>query len=184
MRLRTALSLDRTLAAFRSAARVAVGCAALAGLAGAAPALAQLGSKPALNLATAKQLAVAAQSEATKNGWTVVIALVDDGGHLLYLERMDQTQHGSVEVATAKAQTAVAFKRPTKALEDAVSGGRNVLLRLPATPIEGGLPLSASGVIVGAIGVSGATSQQDGVVAQAAVDALAALLAQGSAGGK
>jgi glc operon protein GlcG len=158
--------------------RTALVCTAFAAMLYTPAAMAQLIVKQTLNLATAKQLAAAAEAEATKNGWNVVIALVDDGGHLLYLQRMDETQHGSIEVATAKAQTAVAFKRPTKALEEAVTGGRNVLLRLPATPIEGGLPLAVDGKIVGAIGVSGVTSQQDGVVAQAAVSALPGLLAK------
>jgi uncharacterized protein GlcG (DUF336 family) len=136
-----------------------------------------LATKSALNLGVAKQVAAAAEAAARKNNWTVVIAVVDDGGHLVYLQRMDETQYGSVEVATQKAQTAMAFKRPTKALEDAVTGGRTNLLGLPATPVEGGVPLlGADGKIIGAIGVSGVTSEQDGIVAKAGAEALAALV--------
>jgi glc operon protein GlcG len=129
---------------------------------------AELSTKKALNLTVAKQIAAAAEAEAVKNKWNVVIAIVDDGGHLVYLQRMDETQIGSVQVAQEKARTAVFFKRPSKALEDAVAGGRNAVLRLPgALPIEGGLPLTADGKVIGAIGVSGVTSQQDGQIAAA-----------------
>lgn len=129
---------------------------------------AQLATKKALTLEAAKQIAAAAEAEAKKNNWTMVIAVVDDGGHLIYLERMDGTQIGSVEVAQEKAMTAVRFKRPTKSLEDNVASGRQVMLKLPgATPIEGGLPIMNSSEILGAIGVSGGTSPQDGQVAAA-----------------
>jgi len=136
----------------------------------------KLSVKKALNLAIAKQIAGAAEAEARKNNWNVVIAIVDDGGHLIYLQRLDDTQYASVEVATRKAQTAIGFKRPTKAVEDAVAAGRTGMLNLPLIPLEGGLPLTADGKIIGAIGVSGVTSQQDGVVAQAGAEALAKLL--------
>jgi uncharacterized protein GlcG (DUF336 family) len=129
---------------------------------------AQLATKKALTLEAAKQIAAAAEAEARKNNWTMVISVVDDGGHLIYLERMDGTQIGSVEVSQEKAATAVRFKRPTKALEDTVAGGRQVMLKLPgATPIEGGLPIMAGSELIGAIGVSGGTSPQDGQVAAA-----------------
>jgi glc operon protein GlcG len=131
-----------------------------------------LGVKHVLNLDVAKKLAAAAEAEAVKNKWNVVIALVDDGGHLVYLQRMDDTQYGSVDVATRKALTAIAFKRPSKVFEDAVASGRTGVLNLPVMPLEGGLPLTVDGKIIGAIGVSGVTSQQDGVIAKAAVDAL------------
>jgi uncharacterized protein GlcG (DUF336 family) len=135
---------------------------------------AQLATRRALTLEAAKQIAAAAEAEAAKNKWNVVIAIVDEGGHLIYLQRMDETQVGSVQVAQEKARTAVFFKRPSKALEDAVAGGRNAVLRLPgALPIEGGLPLTAEGKVIGAIGVSGVTSQQDGQIAAAGVAALA-----------
>jgi len=135
---------------------------------------AQLATKKALTLEAAKQIAAAAEAEARKNNWTMVISVVDDGGHLIYLERMDGTQIGSVEVSQEKAATAVRFKRLTKALEDTVAGGRQVMLRLPgATPIEGGLPIMAGSELIGAIGVSGGTSPQDGQVAAAGLTAAA-----------
>jgi len=128
-------------------------------LAGALPA-ADLATKKALTLEVAKQIAAAAEGEAAKNKWNVVIAIVDDGGHLVYLQRMDETQIGSVVVAQEKARTAVSFKRASKVFEDGVAGGRNAILGLPgALPIEGGLPIAADGRIIGAIGVSGVTSQ-------------------------
>lgn len=131
--------------------------------------------KKALNLEAAKQIAAAAEAEAKKNGWDVVITVVDEGGHLIYLQRMDGAQYASVTVATQKAQTAIGFKRPSKAFEDAIAGGRSALLGLPIIPLEGGLPLVADGKMIGAIGVSGVTSQQDGVVAKAGADAFARL---------
>jgi glc operon protein GlcG len=141
----------------------------------AAIASAQLMDKKGLTLEAAKKVAAAAEEEALKNKWTVVIAIVDDGGALVYLQRLDETQIGSIEVAIQKAKTAVSFKRPTKALEDAViTGGRTVVLSLPgALPIEGGLPLIVDGKVIGAIGVSGVTAAQDGQIAKAGVDALA-----------
>lgn len=136
---------------------------------------AKLVTKQVLSLDVAKKLAAAAEAEARRNNWNVVIAFVDDGGHLVYLQRMDDAQHGSVDVATRKAQTAIAFKRPTKVFEDAVASGRTGVLSLPALPLEGGLPLIVNGKMIGAIGVSGVTSQQDGMIAKAAVDSLAKL---------
>ena len=143
----------------------------------ASSAWAQLTPKKALNLDVAKQIAAAAEKEAAANKWTMVIAILDDGGHLIYLERMDETQIGSVQVAQDKAASAVSFKRPTKAFEDMVAGGRTAILKLPgAIPVEGGVPLMADGKIIGAIGCSGGTSAQDGQVAKAGVDALAKIL--------
>jgi glc operon protein GlcG len=135
---------------------------------------AQLMDKKGLTLEAAKKVAAAAEEEAVKNKWTVVIAIVDEGGNLVYLQRLDETQIGSIEVAIQKAKTAVSFKRPTKALEDAViTGGRTVVLSLPGVvPIEGGLPLVVDGKVLGAVGVSGVTAQQDGQIAKAGVDAL------------
>jgi glc operon protein GlcG len=128
-----------------------------------------------ISLPEAKKALAAAQAEAAKNNWNVVVAIVDAGGHLVALERMDTTQYGSVEVAQEKAKTAVAFRRSTKMFQDAVAGGGEGLrmLKLPgALPIEGGLPLVVGGKIVGAIGVSGVTSAQDGQIAAAGVAAL------------
>jgi glc operon protein GlcG len=126
-------------------------------------------------LAEAKRVLAAAQAEATKNKWNVAIAIVDNGGHLVAFERMDTTQFGSVDVALEKARTSVAFRRPTKAFQDTIAAGGEGLrtLRLPgATPIEGGLPLVIGGKIVGAIGVSGVMSSQDGQIAAAGVTVL------------
>jgi len=128
-----------------------------------------------INLETAKKIAAPAIAEARKNNWTMAVAIADTGGNLVYFEKMDGTQAGSVRVAVGKARSAVLFKRPTKALQDTVAAGGEGLrmLRLEgAVPIEGGLPLLMDGKIVGAIGVSGGTSQQDGVVAKAGADTL------------
>jgi uncharacterized protein GlcG (DUF336 family) len=126
-----------------------------------------------VTLDMAKKAMAAAEAEAKKNNWPVVIAIVDTRGLLVMLQRLDNTQTGSVKVAIEKARTAAMFKRPTKAIEDAVAGGRVAMIMLPgATPIEGGLPLMQEGKIIGAIGVSGMTSPQDGQVAKAGVDAV------------
>jgi uncharacterized protein GlcG (DUF336 family) len=117
----------------------------------------------------------AAEAEARANDWPMVIAIVDSGGHLVMLHSCDHAQHGSVVIAQEKARCAVNFKRATKTIEDAVAqGGLN--LRMLATPgmvpLEGGVPLIADGRVVGAIGVSGMRSNQDGQVAEAGVKAL------------
>ncbi len=139
----------------------------------------KLADKKALTLAVAKQIAAASEAEAAKNKFTMVIAIVDDGGNLICLEKMDETQIGSIEVAQAKAHTAIAFKRPTKVFQDAVAAGNTSILKLPGVvATEGGLPLVVDGKIIGAIGVSGGSSAQDGTVAQAGVDALPKILAQ------
>ena len=132
-----------------------------------------LPTKQVLTLDAAQQMAQAARAEALKNGWNMVICVVDDGGHLILLERMDGAQLGSVQIAQDKARTAVLFKRPSKALEEAVAGGRVVVMKLTgAIPVEGGVPVMAGGQLIGAIGVSGASSQQDGQVAAAGLAAL------------
>ena len=138
----------------------------------------ELPTKKMLPLSGAKKIGEAALKHATENKWNVCIAIVDDGGHLIYFQRMDGTQTGSVIVSQKKAQTAMSFKRPSKYFEDGVAGGRNALLGLPgAVPLEGGMPLTVDGQIIGAIGVSGVTAQQDGMIAQAGVDALPGILA-------
>jgi len=144
-------------------------------LALAATASAQLTDKKALTLVAAKKMAAAAEAEAVKNNWRMVIAVVDDGGYLIYLQRTDETQAGSVDVAVQKAKSAAMFRRPTKVFEDAVAGGRNALLGLTgAVPIEGGVPIMLDGKLLGAVGVSGGSAAQDGQVAKAGVDALPA----------
>jgi uncharacterized protein GlcG (DUF336 family) len=128
-------------------------------------------SKHVLTLDDAKRIALAAEGEARRNEWKVVIAIVDDGGHLLYLQRSHDTQFGSVETAIQKAHASVAFQRPTKASEDAVTSGRLIHLALPGViPAEGGVPLLRDGLVIGGVGVSGVRSFQDGQVAQAGVD--------------
>jgi uncharacterized protein GlcG (DUF336 family) len=128
-------------------------------------------SKTILTLDDAKTIAAASEAEALRNDWPVVIAIVDDGGHLIHLLRLDNTQFGSVEVAIAKARSAIAFRRPTKMWEDHITEGRMRYLGLPgAVPIEGGLPIYADGQFIGAVGVSGVRSNQDAQIAQAGVD--------------
>jgi glc operon protein GlcG len=142
-------------------------------LASAEPAAAQLATKKVLTLAAAEKMMAAAKAEATKNNWKVVIVIVDEGGHLVELARLDDTQYGSIDIAIGKAQTSAALKRPSKAIEDGVAGGRTALLGVRGiTPLQGGLPIVVDGAVIGAIGVSGVTSQQDEQVAKAGVDAL------------
>ena len=130
-------------------------------------------SKPILTLEDAKRVAAAAEAEALHNEWRVVIAVVDDGGHLLYLQRSHDTQFGSVETSICKARAAVAFQRPTKTSEDAVLSGRLIHLALPGViPAEGGVPLLRDGQTIGGLGISGVRSFQDGQIAQAGVNAL------------
>lgn len=132
-----------------------------------------MAAKPILTLEDAKRVAVAAEAEARKNEWRVTIAVVDDGGHLIYLQRSHDTQFGSVDTAIHKAHAAVAFQRPTKASEDAVASGRLIHLALPGViPAEGGVPLLRDGMVVGGLGVSGVRSFQDGQIAQAGASAL------------
>ncbi len=134
---------------------------------------AQLADAKVLGLAEAQRISDAAEKRARQDNWTVVIAIVDAGGHLISLRRIDGTQVGSVEVALKKAQSAVYFKRPTKVFQDAVAQGSHHILSLPnAIPIEGGIPIEHGGKVIGAIGVSGVTSAQDGIIAQAGLKAL------------
>lgn len=125
-----------------------------------------------LTLAAAKQVAEAAEKFAVANNLKVVIAVVDSGANLLYLERMDGGLVGSVSIAERKARTAVQFKCTTKDLESGLAGGTTSLLKLDILPFEGGIPVLADGAIAGAIGVSGGTPAQDGQIAQAGITAL------------
>ena len=129
--------------------------------------------KKSLSLEDARKASAAAVTEAKKNKWNMAIAVVDDGGHLIYFERIDETQFGSIDIAIGKARTAVSLKRPTKALEDALNGGQYAILAFPnILPREGGLPIFAGEKLIGAIGVSGVKSSEDAQVAKAGVDAL------------
>lgn len=128
-----------------------------------------------LTLEDARRITAAAQHTAAENSWNVVVAVVDDGGHLISLARMDGTQKGSVRVAEQKARTAMLFKRSTKVFEDAVLQGRPNMATLPdVICLEGGLPLIRNGVQVGAIGVSGVKSFEDGIIAAAGAAVLVA----------
>jgi len=125
---------------------------------------------PPIGAAAAKRIAAATVAEACKHGWTMAVAIVDPNGDLVYFEKMDATQIGSVRVSIAKARSAALYKRATKVFEDALAAGGEGLRVLGldgAVPVEGGLPLLADGKIIGAIGVSGGTAQEDGVAAQA-----------------
>ena len=133
---------------------------------------AQLADKKVMTLEAAKKIAAAAEAEARKNNWNVVIVVVDDGGHLVYLQRIDGTQTGSIDVAIGKARTAAAFKRPTKVFDDLAKTRPSIVTLGDATLLEGGVPIMAGGQLVGAVGVSGVTSQQDAQVAEAGIAAL------------
>jgi uncharacterized protein GlcG (DUF336 family) len=142
-----------------------------------ATAMAQMSSPygSPISLENAKKAAAPALAEAVKNNWNMAVAIVDFSGNLVYYEKMDNTQLGSANVAIDKARSAALFKRPTKALQDALAAGGEGLrvLRIQgAVPVEGGIPLVADGKIVGAIGVSGGTSAQDGQCAKAGADAV------------
>ncbi len=129
---------------------------------------AQTTSKRVISLAAADRIASAAEAEAKKRGATVVIVVVDDGGYPILLRRLDDTQVASVDVGIAKARTAAIFRRPSKVFEDQVRNGRVATLALPgATPLQGGVPLSFDGKVIGAIGVSGNTPQEDEDIAMA-----------------
>ena len=123
-----------------------------------------------ITLADAQKISDAAQARALQDNWNVVIAILDDGGNLVTLRRMDGTQLGSVEVAIAKAKTAIYFKRSTKVFQDMIIDGNTALLGLPnVVAVEGGLPIKRGEKIIGSIGISGVTSAQDGIIAEAAV---------------
>jgi glc operon protein GlcG len=128
-----------------------------------------------ISLEQAKKAVAAAEAESRKNNWNMVIAVLDTGGHLIMLERMDGVQLGSIGAAQDKAYSAVMYRRPTKVFQDLVAqGGANIrLLGLRgASVLEGGIPIIVDGKLIGAIGVSGHTSEQDAQVAKAGADAL------------
>ena len=150
-------------------------CLFAVGLAASAQ-IAPLGYGASINIEQAKKAMAAAEAEAKKNNWPVVISIVDVGGHLVMLQRHD-AQNASVDIATGKARTSVNFRRSTKLLEDglAANGSALRILAVPGVmPLQGGLPIVVDGKIIGGIGVSGVTSVQDEVVAKAGADVLAA----------
>jgi len=143
----------------------------------AAPAFAQMPNPygASISLESARKLAALSVAEAGKNGWKMAIAVVDIAGDLVYFEKMDGTQVASVNIAQDKARSSVRFKRPTKAMQDILAGGGagvRFLALQGAVPVEGGLPIVMDGKIVGAIGASGGTSEQDGQAAKAGADSV------------
>lgn len=132
-----------------------------------------LGTTKFITLEAAKKMAAAGAAEAQANGWNVAIAIVDAGGGLILFHKLDETQPGSIAVAQGKASTAAMFKRPTKAIEEAIAAGKQAFLAIEGmVPIQGGLPVVVEGKVIGAVGVSGVMSAQDEQVAQAALGAL------------
>jgi glc operon protein GlcG len=132
---------------------------------------ATLGTKRTLTLEVARGIVAAVEKKATENKWAMVVAVLDDGGNLLQLERMDEAPIGSVQVALQKARTSVIFKSPTKDFAESLAKGTTALMKLDIIPFAGGIPIMVEGQIIGAIGVSGgATDTQDANAAQAGVD--------------
>jgi glc operon protein GlcG len=155
----------------RSILTLALGIA-LAGAA-ASTASAQLLDKKTVSLAAAKKIAAAAEAEAARNNWNMVVSVFDDGGNLVDLERMDGAQLGSIDISQAKGRTALLFKRPSKAMQDALNQGNAALSTLPhLTAVQGGLPIIVDGKVIGSVGVSGGTSAQDEQCARAGIAAL------------
>jgi uncharacterized protein GlcG (DUF336 family) len=134
-----------------------------------------LGTAKYITLEAAMKMAAAGEAEARKNGWNVAIAIVDVSGGLILFQRLDETQAGSLTVAQGKARAAALFRRTSKAMEEAVAGGKQGFLTVEGiVPMQGGLPVVVDGKVIGAVGVSGVTSAQDEQVAQAALGALGA----------
>src|SRR5690242_955235 len=141
----------------------------------------QLPTKQVLTLGAAKKIAAVAEAEAKRRGATVVIAVVDDGGYLLVLERLDDAQVASVDVGIAKARTAAIFRRPSRVFEDQVKNGRIAALALPgAVALQGGVPIIIDGKVIGAIGVSGNSPQEDEDIAKIGADSALAPIKGGS----
>lgn len=132
-----------------------------------------LGTTKYITLEAAKAMMAAAEAEARKNGWNVAISIVDANGALLMFQKLDETQNGSITVSQGKARAAALFKRPSKALEDLIAGGKTAFLSVEGiVPLQGGVPVVVDGKVIGAVGVSGVTSAQDEQVALAAVGVL------------
>lgn len=142
-------------------------------LATAVPGAAQLADRKALTLEGAKRMMTAAEAEARANNWNVAIAIVDQSGDLLMFQRLDEAPLANIQIAMAKARTAVRLRQPTKRLEESISGGRTTLLAIEGLmPLEGGVPIVVDGRVIGAVGVSGVASANDARIAQAGIDAL------------
>jgi len=131
-------------------------------------------TKPCLTLEDCRKIGAAAQAEARKNNWIVVVSILDDGGHLLWLERMDGTSPFNAQVAVEKGRSAAVSRRTTKNWEDRIAAGRNAVLNMPVLPVQGGVPIMVGGECVGAVGVSGVQSHEDEQIALAGIAALGA----------
>ena len=130
-------------------------------------------TKPCLTLEDCKKIASACEAEARKNSWNVVIAILDDGGHLLWLQRMDGATPANATIAVEKSRTAAVSRRSSGKWEEIVKGGRTAMLKMPGIlPVQGGVPIVADGTCIGAVGVSGVQSHQDEQIAQAGIEAL------------
>ena len=130
-------------------------------------------TKPCLTLDDCRKMIAACEAEARRNNWEVVIAILDDGGHLLMLERMDGATPANAEIAMQKGRSAAISRRSTKMWEDRIKDGRLAMLKMPVLPVQGGIPVMYQGECVGGIGVSGVQSHEDEQIAQAGADALA-----------
>jgi len=129
-------------------------------------------TKPCRTLEDCKKIGAACEAEARKNNWNVVIAILDDGGHLLWLARMDGATPANAEIALGKARTAAVTRRSTKTWEDRISGGRLSMLAMPVLPVQGGVPILHEGQCVGAVGVSGVQSHEDEQIANTGIASL------------
>jgi glc operon protein GlcG len=127
-----------------------------------------------LTLDDCRRISAAAEAEAARNNWNVVIAILDDGGHLLHLVRMDGETPANAEIAVGKARTSAVTRRPSKMWEDRIAAGRVSMLGMPVLPVQGGLPIVVDGVCVGGIGASGVQSHEDEQICQAGIEALKA----------
>lgn len=129
-------------------------------------------NRPMLTLEDCRKISAAAEAEAVRNNWIVCIAILDDGGHLLHLARMDGATPANAEIAVSKARTAALTRRSSKMWEDRVAAGRLVMMKMPVLPVQGGLPITAEGVCLGGIGVSGVQSHEDEQIAAAGIRAV------------
>jgi uncharacterized protein GlcG (DUF336 family) len=129
-------------------------------------------TKPYLTLEDCRKIGAAAQAEARKNNWNVVVAVLDDGGHLRWLEAMDGTSPFNCQVAIEKGRSAAVSRRSTHNWEERIKDGRNSLIKMPVLPVQGGVPMMADGQCVGAVGVSGVQSHEDEQIANSGIAAL------------
>jgi uncharacterized protein GlcG (DUF336 family) len=132
----------------------------------------KLPGRKTLTLEAARAIAAGAEAEALKGGWKVVIAIVDDGGHLVHMLRLDGTQTSSIDTAIGKARAAMGFRRPTRILEEMVNDGRTAFVTLDVVALQGGVPIDIGGELIGAVGVSGVKASDDEIIATAGIEAL------------